>query len=115
MYLGQKLPKKSFRVPFLRQRSFFKSNERNIFEATELCEQSVRHQTVKPTSNQSYRKTIDYRIVIAISQILKCYILSPPLLLLQLSQNLHVGMKDVQKNLLKLEAKDVTNFESNWE
>ena len=33
----QKLPRKSFRVPFLRQGSFFKSNERNISEATELC------------------------------------------------------------------------------
>ena len=31
---------KSFRVPFLRQGSFFKSNERNISEATELCEGS---------------------------------------------------------------------------
>ena len=41
---------------------------------------------------------------IAISQILKCYILSPPLLLLQLSQNLHVGVKDVQKNIFYLEC-----------
>ena len=40
MFLGQKLPKISFRVPFLRQGSFFKSNERNISEATELCEGS---------------------------------------------------------------------------
>ena len=37
---GQKLPRKSFRVPFLRQGSFFKINERNISEATELCEGS---------------------------------------------------------------------------
>ena len=36
---------------------------------------------------------------IAISQISKCYILNPPLLLLQLGQNLHVGVKDVQKNI----------------
>ena len=34
---GQKLPRKSFRVPFLRQGSFFKINERNISKATELC------------------------------------------------------------------------------
>ena len=34
---GQKLPRKSFRVPFLRQGSFFKINESNILEATELC------------------------------------------------------------------------------
>ena len=40
LFLGQKLPRKSFRVPFLRQGSFFKSNERNISEATELCEGS---------------------------------------------------------------------------
>ena len=37
---GQKLPRKSFRVPFLRQGSFFKINKRNISEATELCEGS---------------------------------------------------------------------------
>ena len=34
---GQKLSRKSFRVPFLRQGSFFKINESNISEATELC------------------------------------------------------------------------------
>ena len=39
-FQGQKLPRKSFRVPFLRQGSFFKINERNISEATELCEGS---------------------------------------------------------------------------
>ena len=40
---GQKLPRKSFKVSFLRQGSFFKINEkgeRNISEATELCEES---------------------------------------------------------------------------
>ena len=37
---GQKLPRKSFRVPFLRQGSFFKINERNISEATKFFEGS---------------------------------------------------------------------------
>ena len=39
---GQILLRKRFRVPFLRQGSFFKINERNISEATELCEGSKR-------------------------------------------------------------------------
>ena len=38
--LGQKLHRKSFRVPFLRQGSVFKINDRNISEATEICEGS---------------------------------------------------------------------------
>ena len=37
---GLKLPGKSFRVPFLRQGSFFKINERNISEATKFFEGS---------------------------------------------------------------------------
>ena len=37
---AQKLSRKSFRVPFLRQGSFFKINERNISEATEFFEGS---------------------------------------------------------------------------
>ena len=44
-----------------------------------------------------------------------CYILSPPLLLLQLAKIFMLGWKMYKKYfLLKLEAKDVTNFGSNW-
>ena len=45
-----------------------------------------------------------------------CYILSPPLLLLQLAKIFMLGWKMYKKYfLLKLEAKDVTNFGSNLE